>query len=95
MKDLREWGNFAMTFIIFLAIPLCYSILRSQRLEIEKEMSEAYVSRSSYQEDKSRAEQERRDTLQSIGSIQGKLDSVFLEQVHINDSMAIMKERSK
>lgn len=95
MKELREWGTFALSLVTVVAIPVCYSILHSQRLEIEKEMSTDFLSKSSYLDDRNRFDQERRDMQQSIGAIQGKLDTVILEQVHINDSIAIMKERSK
>lgn len=94
MKEVREWGTFILSFLTVVAIPLGYAVLHGERLEIEKEIADSYLSKTAYNEDKNRYEQERRDMQQSIGAIQGKLDSVLMEQVHLNDSIAIIKERN-
>ena len=91
VKEIRSWTNLIMTIIV---CPVVYALIQGQRLQIEKEISDGFVAKTVYSEDKTRNEQERRDMQQSIGALQGKLDSVFIEQVHINDSLSMMKERN-
>lgn len=104
LKEVREWGTFMLSLLTVVAIPIGLVVLRNQRLEIEREVTDKFLTRSEYvddknltrtgyNEDKSRYEEERRNILQTIGVVQGKLDSVLFEQVRLNDSFSLIKEK--
>lgn len=93
IKEWREWSTFILSFITVIAIPLGVLILNNQRLEIEREVAQSYITRSGYAEDRSRMDQDRLDMAKHIGEIQGKLDSVLLEQVRVNDNINLLKEQ--
>lgn len=92
-KELREWGTFILSLLTLIAIPIAAVILHSQRLELMKEVSDKYVPKEVYAEDQLRVDRDRQETRQQIGVIQGKLDSVLLEQVHLNDNITLVKEQ--
>ncbi len=92
-KAFREWGTFLLSCFTALAIPGGLLILKNQRMEIEQEISASYVNKSAYIEDRARADSIRMDQAKSIGEIQGKLNSVFLEQVRMSDNISLLKDQ--
>lgn len=95
LREMREWGTFGLSLVTLIAIPIGLIVLHNQRLEIEAKIGREYISRSNYTEDRTRAEQDRRETIQSIGELKGKLDTVIMEQVRMGDTLAVLKESSR
>ncbi len=93
LHELREWSTFVLSFITVVAIPIVILVLNNQRMAIEKEISEAFVSKTIYSEDRLRVDQDRREEAKSIGEIQGKLNSLFLEQVRMSDNISLLKDQ--
>jgi hypothetical protein len=92
IHEVREWATFILSFMTVVAIPVGLLILGNQRLSIERDIAAHYVSKESYIEDRSRAELGMHEEAKHIGEIQGKLDSLLLEQVHMNDTVSILKD---
>ncbi len=86
MKELREWGTFWMSVATVVAIPVGLLILSNQRLQIMKEVGEKYVTSETYKT--GMAEQAK-----SQGKIEGKLDSMFIEQIHMSDTFQTLKDQ--
>jgi len=93
MREIREWATFVLSFLTVAAIPIGMLILRNVQFEIKQDISRDFVSQSSYTQDKDRLNEDRRQELQTIGVIQGKLDSMLVEQIHTSDNLALLKEQ--
>ncbi len=93
LHDAREWATFILSFITVIAIPVGLLVLNNQRMEIEKEISDKFLSKTTYSEDRIRIDQSRMDEVKSIGEIQGKLNSLFLEQVRMSDNISLLKDQ--
>src|SRR6266566_6507630 len=92
LHEIREWSTFVLSFLTVVAIPVGLLILSNQRMQIEREVGEKFVSKTDYVQDRIRFDQDRREEAKHIGEIQGKLDSLLLEQVHMNDTVSLLKE---
>ncbi len=93
LHELREWATFILSGMTVVAIPIGLLILNNQRMAIEKEVARLYVAKDSYTEDRMRIDQSRIDEAKSIGEIQGKLNSLFLEQVRMSDNISLLKDQ--
>ena len=92
MKELREWATFGLSFITVLAIPGIWLILHNQRLEIEQEISKAYVQKSDFDSAKVRLDSVDRDNAQAVGEIRGQLNSILIQQARMEDSLSVLKD---
>lgn len=93
MKEIREWGTFCLSLLTVIALPVGYVVLHNARLEIMNEVSQKYVAKDVYEKDSMRQEQERGQMQVTIGIVQGKVESIQLEQIHQADSLSMIKEQ--
>lgn len=45
LKELREWGNFGLTLLIAVMIPMGAIVLKNQRLEIQSDADRKYQTK--------------------------------------------------
>ncbi len=92
MKELREWGTFALSAITVLAIPAVWLVLHNQKLEIEQDVSSKYVQKMDYEANKSSLDNADRDNAKAVGEIRGQLNSILIQQARMEDSLAVLKD---
>lgn len=88
-KEIREWATLILSAVTVIAIPLGLLILKNQRLEIMSAVETklgSYVPLETYKKDVA-------DQARSQGELKGKLDSVFIEQLHMSDSFSAFKDQ--
>lgn len=86
IKEVREWATFMLSAVTVVAIPVGLLILRNQRLEILNDVAGKYVTSETYKAGLA-------SQAQSYGEIKGKLDSMFIEQIHMSDNFQVLKDQ--
>src|SRR5213595_339748 len=92
LHEARAWATLIMSVFTTVAIPVGWLVLSNQRMEIEKQTQQLYISKATYDSDRQHNDEDRRDEAKSIGEIQGKLNSLFLEQVRMSDNISLLKD---
>lgn len=85
LKELREWGTFWLSLLTVICIPVGILILRNQRLEIERGVSDIYVTKAVWQEEKASAERHQTEVGQ-------KLDTILAEQIRQQSIIGSLRE---
>lgn len=48
LKEVREWGNFIITILVGIAIPVGIMVLKNEKLEIQADVREKFVAKSDF-----------------------------------------------